>query len=45
MTPELLHAVFGVHARLVPDGDRELLAYDRPVQNTAANPTVRPYRR
>ncbi len=36
VTPELLHAVFGVHARLVPDGDQELLAYDRPVETTAA---------
>ncbi|MGH3931405.1 MAG: hypothetical protein ACRDTF_15710 [Pseudonocardiaceae bacterium] len=31
VTPELLHEVFGVHARLVPDGDRQLLTYDRPV--------------
>lgn len=34
VTPELLHAVFGVHARLVPDGDQELLAYDHPVGTT-----------
>lgn len=36
VTPALLHEVFGVHARLVPDGDQYLLAYDRPVDAIAA---------
>jgi hypothetical protein len=36
VTPALLHDVFGVHARLVPGGDQDLPAYDRPVDAIAA---------
>ncbi len=42
VTPNLLHDVFEVHARLVPDGDRSLLAYDGPVGAGAAPATARP---
>ncbi|MGH3611721.1 MAG: iron chelate uptake ABC transporter family permease subunit [Pseudonocardia sp.] len=40
VTPRLLSEVFGVQARLVPDGDRALLAFDRPVGNIAAESAV-----
>ncbi len=41
VTPALLHDVFGVHARLIPDGDTPLLAYDRSV-GVPIEPILRP---
>lgn len=38
VTPDLLHDVFRVHARVVPDGDVPLLAYDRPAIRDHVSP-------